>query len=140
MFNISQVALTAKTPPVIAGDTRETGVIPGQEGSLEDGIPTYSSILAWRIPMNRRAWQATVQCHKESDPAEAIQHTHSMWICYSYDVSTHQSLSIWVVLAIINNAARSICIHTFGLTYVLISLGYETKSTISGSYNSISDL
>ena len=29
-------------------------------------MATHSSILAWRIPMDRRAWQATVQGRKES--------------------------------------------------------------------------
>ena len=32
----------------------------GQEGPLEKGMATHSSILAWRIPMDRWAWQATV--------------------------------------------------------------------------------
>ena len=32
----------------------------GQEEPLEEGIATHSSILAWRIPMDRGAWQATV--------------------------------------------------------------------------------
>ena len=32
----------------------------GQEGPLEKGMATHSSILAWRIPMERGAWQATV--------------------------------------------------------------------------------
>ena len=32
----------------------------GQEDPLEEGMATYSSILAWRIPMDRGAWQATV--------------------------------------------------------------------------------
>ena len=32
----------------------------GQEDSLEDEMATYSSILTWRIPMDRGAWQATV--------------------------------------------------------------------------------
>ena len=27
---------------------------------LEEGMATHSSILAWRIPMDRGAWQATV--------------------------------------------------------------------------------
>ena len=26
----------------------------------EEGIPTHTSILAWRIPMDREAWSATV--------------------------------------------------------------------------------
>ena len=30
------------------------------EDPLEEGMATHSSILAWRIPMDRRGWQATV--------------------------------------------------------------------------------
>ena len=30
------------------------------EDPLEEGMTTHSSILAWRIPMDRGAWQATV--------------------------------------------------------------------------------
>ena len=32
----------------------------GQEKPLEEGMATHSSILAWRIPMGRGAWWATV--------------------------------------------------------------------------------
>ena len=31
----------------------------GQEAPLEEGMATHSSILAWRIPVNRGAWCAT---------------------------------------------------------------------------------
>ena len=31
----------------------------GCENPLEEGMATHSSILAWRIPMDRGAWQAT---------------------------------------------------------------------------------
>ena len=44
------VALVVKNPPVNAGDVRDGGSIPGQEDPLEEGMGTYSSILAWRIP------------------------------------------------------------------------------------------
>ena len=30
------------------------------EDSLEESMATYSSILAWRIPMDRGAWRVTV--------------------------------------------------------------------------------
>ena len=40
----------------IVGDL---GLIPGLGRSLEEGMATHSSILIWRIPMNRGAWQAT---------------------------------------------------------------------------------
>ena len=32
----------------------------GLEDPLEKGMATHSSILAWRIPMDRRAWWDTV--------------------------------------------------------------------------------
>ena len=32
----------------------------GWENPLEEGMATHSSILAWRIPMDRGAWQGTV--------------------------------------------------------------------------------
>ena len=31
-----------------------------QEDPLEEGMATYSSVLTWRIPVDRGAWQATV--------------------------------------------------------------------------------
>ena len=38
----------------------------GWEDSLEEGMATHSSILAWRIPMDGGAWQATVHSVTES--------------------------------------------------------------------------
>ena len=38
----------------------DLGSIPGLGKSPEEDIATHSSILAWRIPMDRGAWQATV--------------------------------------------------------------------------------
>ena len=35
------------------------GSVPGWEDCLEEGMVTYSSILAWRIPIDRGAWQTT---------------------------------------------------------------------------------
>ena len=32
----------------------------GQEDPLEEGMATHSIVLAWRIPMDRGAWWATV--------------------------------------------------------------------------------
>ena len=39
-----------KNPPADAGDIEDTGLVPGREDPLEEGMVTYSSILAWRIP------------------------------------------------------------------------------------------
>ena len=53
----SLVAQTVKNPPGM----RETWVQSlGWEAPLEEGMATHSSILAWRIPMDKGAWQAAV--------------------------------------------------------------------------------
>ena len=48
-----QVVLVAKNLPASAGDTRDAGSIPGLGGSLEEETATHSSILAWKIPLQR---------------------------------------------------------------------------------------
>ena len=42
--------LVVKNPPVNTGDIRDVGSIPGLGRSLEVGMATHSSILAWRMP------------------------------------------------------------------------------------------
>ena len=42
----------------------------GWEEPLEKGLATYSNILAWKIPMDRGAWQAKNQRVAESDMTE----------------------------------------------------------------------
>ena len=38
----------------------------GWENPMEEGMATHSSILAWRIPMDRGAWRVTVHGIAES--------------------------------------------------------------------------
>ena len=53
----SLVAQTVKNPPAM----QDTWVLSlGWEDPLEEGMATHSNILAWRIPMDRGAWWATV--------------------------------------------------------------------------------
>ena len=40
------------------------------EDPLEEGMATHSSILAWRIPMDRGAWWASLWGHKKLDMIE----------------------------------------------------------------------
>ena len=54
------MALVVKNPSANARNIRDMGWSLGQEDPLETGIATHSSILAWRIPMDRGAWRATV--------------------------------------------------------------------------------
>ena len=57
VFGASLVAQMVKNPPAV----RETWVQSlGWEDPLEEDMATHSSILAWKIPMDRGAWRATV--------------------------------------------------------------------------------
>ena len=53
--------------PLGGSDAEESACNAGDLGSLdwedplEEEMATHSSILAWRIPMDRGAWRATVQ-------------------------------------------------------------------------------
>ena len=60
VFGASQVVLLVKNPPANAGDVRDSGSIPGSGRLPGGGHGNHSSILAWRIPMDRGAWRATV--------------------------------------------------------------------------------
>ena len=57
VFPHIQVASVVMNLPAI----QETQVwFLGWEDPLEEGMATYSSFLPWRIPMDRGAWQVTV--------------------------------------------------------------------------------
>ena len=64
LFEVSQyqaasslMAQLVENPPAM----QETWVRPlAWEDTLEEGMATHSSILAWRIPMDRGAWWAAV--------------------------------------------------------------------------------
>ena len=72
LLQASLVAQTVKNLPAVL----ETWVQSlGWEGSLEDGLATHSSILAWRTPVDRGAWWATV--HRDAKRhTERLTHTH----------------------------------------------------------------
>ena len=56
-----------KNLPANEGDVSS---IPGLEDSLEEELATHTSVLAWRIPMDRGVWEATVQEVAELDRTE----------------------------------------------------------------------
>ena len=58
-------------------ETQETWVrSQGREDPLEEETATHSTVLAWRIPMDRGAWRAAVHRAAESDKTE-LTRTHA---------------------------------------------------------------
>ena len=52
----------------------------GQEDSLEKGMATHSSILAWRIPWTEESGRLhSPWGHKELDMTEQLTHTMAVW-------------------------------------------------------------
>ena len=49
----------------------------GHEDPLEEGMATHSSILAWRIPVDKGAWRAAVDGVTKSQTrlSDSVQHT-----------------------------------------------------------------
>ena len=69
----SIVAQLLKNPPAM----RETWLQSlGWEDPLEEGMATHSSILAWRISMDRGAWQDTVHGITELEMTEQLSTAH----------------------------------------------------------------
>ena len=70
------------------------------ENPLEEGMATHSSILAWKIPMDRGAWRVIVHgVAKESDTTEATEHEDVhvnilLYICTTSSVSIHLPMDI----------------------------------------------
>ena len=52
--------LVERNPPANTGDIRDAGSIPGSGRSPGVGYGNPLQYLAWRIPMDRGAWQAKV--------------------------------------------------------------------------------
>ena len=70
----SLVAQMVKNPPAV----QETWVqFLDWEDPLEEGMATDSSILDWRIPMDRGACQATAHGVAELDMTQKLRHTHT---------------------------------------------------------------
>ena len=60
-YYLTKVAQTVKNQAAIWENwVQSLGQSLGWEDPLEEGLAAHSSILAWRIPMERGAWQATV--------------------------------------------------------------------------------
>ena len=74
IFWASQVALVVKNPPANAGEEMRVWFL-GQEDALEEGTATHSSILTWRLPMNKRSLAGySLWGRKQLDTTEVTWH------------------------------------------------------------------
>ena len=81
----SLVAQTIKNPPM-----RETRVQSlGWEDPWEEGMVTHSSVLTWRIRMDKGAWQAPWGC-KESNTTEWLSTSQHYVLHYTFTLSIHK--------------------------------------------------
>ena len=69
----------------------------GWEDLLEKGMAAQSSILAWRIPMDRRAWWATV--HRVAESWTQLNDFHFHHFAVSL---TDGYFSFWIPLMMMN--------------------------------------
>ena len=68
-FWVSLVAQMVKNLPAVQATWVPSLV---WEDTLEEGMTTHSNILAWRIPMDKGAWQSSPWGPKESDMTEQL--------------------------------------------------------------------
>ena len=82
VYRVSQVALVVKNLSDNTGDKRDMGSIPGVEKIpwRESMAWTHSSILAWRIPMDRGAWRATVHSVAKSQTRLKHLSMYTRWV------------------------------------------------------------
>ena len=59
-----------KNPPAKAGITGDSGSFPELKDTLEKGMATHPSILAWKIPWERSLMGYSPWGHKKSDITE----------------------------------------------------------------------
>ena len=64
--------LSGKEPAANTSNARNAGLNPGWEDSLEEGMATHSSILAWRIPWTEKTGGLRPMGSKESDTTGVI--------------------------------------------------------------------
>ena len=87
----SQMALVVKNPPASAGEVKRQLVRSlDLEDPLEKDMTIHSSVLAWRIPMDRRAWWAGVQGVAKSQTwlSTHIHRLRVSWICSVISLSS----------------------------------------------------
>ena len=88
----------------------------GQEDPLEEKTATHSSILAWKNPMDRGTWQATVHVVTKSQTQQrdwACTHTLHSWEGFSnFLQSQKEEFYDWLARSVIGKEEGSDDTHT----------------------------
>ena len=119
----SLVAQTVKNPPAM---WQIWVRYLGQEDPLEGGLATHSSILAWRIPTDRRAWQLQLQSmgsHRVGHDWAANTDTHTQTHRHTHrhtHTHTHISMFMW------NNE----CVGARMWMYVFLNLSLRANQCV----------
>ena len=101
-FGLTWVAQRVKSLPAIQ-ETRVQSL--GLEDTLEEGMATLSSILAWRIPIDSGTWLATVHGVAESDMTEWLHfHVH---FYITRQIHNWASFPLWPRCFILSGAISS---------------------------------
>ena len=87
----SQVALVVKDLPANAGDIRDTSLIPGLGRSSGEGNGNPRQYSCLQNPMDRGAWQVTVQGHRVGHDSSDSVHTHMLSESGNKDVISNGS-------------------------------------------------
>ena len=98
----SLVAQTVKNPPAM---WQIWVRYLGQEDPLEGGLATHSSILAWRIPTDRRAWQLQLQ----SMGSQRVGHDWATNTDTHTQTQTHTSACLCETMNVLVHACECMC-------------------------------
>ena len=114
------------------------------EDPLEEGMAVHSSILAWRILMDRGAWWATIYRVAKSQIRLSNQHKYSMQTLNLAFFIQHNafeghpclSVSVFHFFILLNNILSFACfkIHQLKDVYVALRFFRLTKSILNIQY------
>ena len=116
----------------------------GGEDSQEEGKATHSSILAWRIPMDRGGWRATVHGVAKSQTRLSDQaHKESKIILTAFSFRYHALIQghcyVWAMIKA-NFYCESCSFQLFVTPWTIQSMEFSRPEYWSGSVISVTQL
>ena len=108
------------------------------EDSLEEGMATHSSILAWRIHQDKEAWKTTIHGVAKSwtwvFTIIIVYFIVKVYVIYNYNS--------WFTVVLVSGIAEwfsfmcvCMCIHTFFFIFFSVMIYYRTPNIVSVLYS-----